>query len=212
MFAGRRPGPTAHRSRSDRCRRWRTAWRARPPRRGRRRPARRGVRPARTTAIRNTFRSITGMRSSVQPLARAGDRGVEPFAVLADAGHQLGREGVGFERPAGRARRPARCPSIRPRTAGTGPARARRSVRRGAAVQASDRRRSDAGDVVAGAGVDLDPVADLDEQRHLERPCRSPASPACGRRTRGRPARPARSGRSSSSTEAGISTPMISPW
>ena len=117
---------------------------------------------------------------------------------------------------------PSGCEHLRrpaPRAAGTllrlglvqqSSARSRASERTSSA-QLVVRARSDPRDVVAAAGVDLDPVADVDEQRDLDAPCRSPAWPACGRPTPGRPACPARSRRWSARPTPGSRRCTISP-
>ena len=135
--------------------------------------------------MRRAARSSAGMRASVQPFACSLEEPVDALVVLVDGAHERRRR----SRPAAPgARRAPRCrcsPWSRPRTAARGRARGRRAApRRGS---------SGSGDVLAGAGVDLDAVARVHEQRHLHDEARSRAWPACGHRTRGRPGCRARS-------------------
>ena len=160
------------------------------------RSARRAAPAARSVAIAQHGRGrCTGMRSSVQPRAWLGDRARRSRSrwsstpsTSSTASGSGGDRQRGQHVAAGDALRlglvqQAAAPA-RGRPSGGPPARARR------------RRRHDPGDVLAGAGVDLHPVAGVRRTAAPGRPCRSRAWPACGHPTPGRPARPARSRRS----------------
>ena len=152
-------------------------------------------------AMRSTVRSIDrhALQRPALGVRRRSPRRARSRCAATPVDQQRGQL-VGRARPGRRAivRDRAR-PSVRPRTAAAAPARGRRTalvvgdtVRRprptvgGAMPQTR-------GDVVAGAGVDLDPVADVDEQRHLDDLAGLQRGRLAGAATPGRPACPARS-------------------